>query len=235
MPNGPESKLEHFKIWLVAEKEFRREVKLLGQFDEERRKTEHLENLVWLANPVKKERKVENEKSHLVGYNLAQPEKPGPERWVILTNQFHQAKERTKWTLGDAAVLLVPASKVAKGEPPPPTDIDHFECYVVKGPKAFDRAVRLEDQIDKKRDRVEEIKKLEPAFFCVPVSKDGGKIVHPDVHLALYDLEPRVKLKEPLNYTTRDQFRTFELRVLESVMLAVPSQKLDWGPRKGRP
>ncbi len=235
MPNEPESKLDHFKIWLVKEKEFSRDVTLEGQFDEEVKKQKHLEKVVWIANPVKKKSFApRRESAHLVGYYLTPPKNPGPQRWVILSNQFHKEQDRTKWTLGDPELLLLPASKVEKGDPPPPpTDLDHFECYVVKNATSIDEAFKLEDQFDKKLKKIEEIKKIEPAFFCVPVSKNGGKRVNPHVHLALYDITPRVDINDaPISVIARDQFGKLELKVLESLMLAVPSQKLDSGPRK---
>jgi hypothetical protein len=66
-----------------------------------------------------------------------------------------------------------------------------------------------------------------PRFFCTPVRKvrEG----HPPVgvknakdHFAVYDLPPQpgnVKIK------TRDQFGNRELKVLKSVLLAVPTEK----------
>ncbi|HUD89178.1 MAG TPA: hypothetical protein VMR17_22215 [Xanthobacteraceae bacterium] len=223
----------HFKIWKVTTKTAGRGVTLRGQFDKLNQDAV-LQTVEWLANPVKKnDEAVGDPKQHLVGYSLKTA--PAPKRWVILSNQFHKPKDQTLWHLGDLAALLVPASKVYQGDAPqPPTDLDHYACYVVEQPQAFAQGVVLEDQFDVRLKRLEKIAKLEPAFFGVPVSKNGEKLINVDMHLALYDIAPKADSgKPPIKVITRDQFGVLELTVEESLMLAVPSEKLKWAEGKG--
>jgi hypothetical protein len=227
----PESVLDHFKIWKVKRKEFSRDVTLKGQFDSKTMPAA-LETVEWLANPVSKnDGKILNEKAHLVGYFLKQPSEQ-PARWVVIKNQFHL--KPIHWRLTDPAVLLVPASKVHSGEPPkPPADLDHFECYIVAGGEAAGQHFILEDQFDLKRGKSEKISKVEPAFFCVPVSKNGERIVNPAAHLALYDITPRTPYVTRV--ITRDQFGVLELEVEESLMVGVPTEKVEWGEGGAQP
>ena len=226
-----ETQLNHFKIWKVATKKFQRGVTLLGQFDKERQDAV-IEAAEWLANPVQKnDEKILNASQHLVGYVLKPPAKPAPKRWIMLSNQFHSEKTETMWHLGNPVVLLVPASKVYSGEAPaPPAGIDHFECYAVEDGKSFAPPVVLEDQFDVRLKRREVIKELRPVFFGVPVSKNGERIIHPEAHLALYDIAPKSDSgKPPIKVLTRDQFGTLDMEVEGSILLAVPSLKLKWG------
>jgi hypothetical protein len=156
---------------------------------------------------------------------------------VVLANQFHAEKDKTTWRLGDPAVLLLPASKDYKDNPPdPPADSDHYECYIVRDADklGFDETLTLEDQFDTKIGKgVEKIERLEPAFFAVPVSKNGGKVKNRDVHLALYNIFPkRDARKSRIAPFTRDQFGMLHLEVEESLMLAVPTRKIAWTVEK---
>jgi hypothetical protein len=223
----------HFKIWKVTTKSASRGVILRGQFDKLNQDAV-LETVEWLANPVKKNNEPTGDlKQHLVGYFLKTA--PAPKRWVILTNQFHPPKDEMLWHLGDLTALLVPASKVYQGDPPqPPTDLDHYACYMVEQPLVFAKDVVLEDQFDVRLKKPEKIAKLEPAFFGVPVLKNGEKLINADMHLALYEIAPRTSSgKPPIKVMTRDQFGVLELTVEESLLLAVPSEKIKWAEGKG--
>jgi hypothetical protein len=222
-----EEKVDHFKIWKVEKITFQRPVRLKGQFDKEPWQAQ-VESIEYVANPVEKNDKpIRFRSRHLVAYFLRQSVEGGPRRWVEFTNQFGVAR----WRLTDPAFLLLPASKVFDGDPPdPPNGLDHFLCYIVRETNPVSGPIKLIDQFDRRLSGSERIQRLAPAFFCVPVEKDGGKMVNPNVHLALYDLEPRKSLVSAIAVRTRDQFGARTLKATESVMLAVPSTKTGWGP-----
>jgi hypothetical protein len=238
MPDyNPETELDHFKFWSIKPKDFKRDLTLMGQFDEEKAIPQALERLDWIGNPVEKtfEQKhhgILHPEAHLLGYFLKQPETQKA-RWLRVKNQFH--KKPVLWKLADPAMLLVPASKVHSGNPPPPPAVvDHFECYLVRDAAAVAGPVSLEDQFDKILKKKEEIKTLDPAFFCVPVSKNGEPIRNPKAHLALYDISDRVVPEKPIGVAARDQFKSWDLEVVESLMLGVPTEKVDWGEGEPR-
>lgn len=85
-----------------------------------------------------------------------------------------------------------PTAKTFGPEQPqmPPHTVDQFICYVVRQSAPVDRKLTLVDQFDRRREKVERITSLEPAFFAVPVSKNREPIVNPAVHLAIYDITP---------------------------------------------
>ena len=83
---------------------------------------------------------------------------------------------------------------------------------------------RVKDQFG-----AEEVKVYNPAFFAVPVRKwwegrDFG-ISHPKAHLAIYKIYPSAAHQTVL---VRDQFGRRYLQVVRSVLLAVPTLKLEW-------
>jgi hypothetical protein len=218
--------IDHYKFWSVKPVKFSRTVKLKGQFDDDIWAARLL-TIEYLGNPV--EKTVEGHKPevifqpewHLVAYRLKGP--PQPPRKVAIENQFRKGEI---WSLGDAAWLLVPASKSLDGDPPePPKEADHYVCYVAGPMDPITTPVQLVDQFDKKRHDAEKIEKLQAAFLCVPVSKDGGKISRPNEHLALYKLDP----PDPyaIKATTWDRFGRQKLEVVQSELLAVPTWK-EW-------
>jgi len=222
-----EERIDHYKVWKVETIAFERPVSLKGQFDAAPWQA-HVRSLEYLANPVEKNgQPIRFPDRHLVAYFLRQAKEEGPRRWVTFTNQFGPAR----WRLTDPALLLLPASKVFEGEPPePPGGLDHFLCYLVRQTDPVAGPVRLVDQFDRRREAVEQIDQLDPAFFCVPVEKNGRPLVHPEVHLAIYDLDPGMSLDPPISVRTRDQFGMRTLEATHSLLLAVPSTKREWGP-----
>jgi hypothetical protein len=228
----PESELVHFKFWKVTPRNLDVEVKLRGQFDGEPI-PQVLDRLEWIANPVNKTHEGKHHNSHgsnehFLGYFLKQ-QTTQPMRWVKFQNQLDA--QPVFWQLADPTVLLVPASKVHEGDPPePPKTVSHFECYLVRNAPRVNAAIQLDDQFDRRLGRPEKVRTLEPAFFCVPVSKNAEEPVHPKVHLALYDLDKKVPYKATV--FARDQFNLWKIEVEESIMLGVPTQKLDWGKGK---
>jgi hypothetical protein len=228
----PESELDHFKFWKVKPKDFSKTVSLKGQFDGDAI-SQTLERLEWIANPVDKTHKekrheAQHQDAHLLGCFLAQPTTQ-PAHWVKFQNQLYDKPE--VWQLAAPVMLLVPASKVYTGNPPDwPKTLSHFQCYLVRDAEPVNGPVLLEDQFDRKRDQKEDIKTLDPAFFCLPVTKDKEQIHNPRAHLALYDLGPRATYA--VTVFARDQFGKRELEVEESLMLGVPTEKLQWGKGK---
>jgi hypothetical protein len=225
-PEG--STVDHFKFWKVEPVPFQRQVKLKGQFDKAAWPAQ-IDSVQYLGNPVRKNNEpIHDPKTHLVAYFLHQSGRPGPRRWVRFSNQF---AARALWRLTDPAMLLVPAGKTFPQMPPsPPTGtLDHFVCYRVLQTTPVIRPVTLLDQFDQKRDKAESIRQLQPVYFCVPVEKNGEPITNKRVHLAIYNIAPRASFQPPITVWTRDQLRRSILKVTESVMLAVPSQKTGWG------
>jgi hypothetical protein len=221
--------LDHFKVWTIAEKPFTKTVTLLGQFNKGVATNATLTHAVWILNPVEKNgSKMVHPESHLVAYFLEPPRAP-LKRWVTFKNQINTTA--TTWSLGDPAILLLPASKVLSGTPPaPPANIDHFECYLALDPKPFAKTLTLIDQFDTLRHDKEKVTQLEPAFFCVPVSKNGGRMVDDQAHLVFYDITPHTSSGEqPIKAVTQDQFNLLEVAVSESIMLGVPTEKVAWG------
>lgn len=111
--------------------------------------------------------------------------------------------------------------------------IDHYVCYQVLRAGRPRGGCILEDQFDRHQQHVEQIGVLRPAFFGVPVSKNGEKIVDPDTHLAIYLIQPTMELRPQIRVTVLDQFHpnldpALNLVALKSAMLAVPSRKLGW-------
>jgi hypothetical protein len=231
-PSGeppPERELDHFKFWSVGEIAVDRQVMLKGQFDEKPWPAQ-IESIHFIANPVQKnDEPVLDSKTHLVAYFLRQSEKPEPRRWVTLSNQISKA---ARWRLTDPAFLLVPAGKTFPPNVPalPTGSVDHFVCYIVQQTDPVTKALKLVDQFDRRREMVERISKLEPAFFCLPVEKNGEPMHNSHVHLAIYDIAPHATLNPPVTVWTKDQLRPSILVAGESMMLAVPSRKTGWGP-----
>jgi len=186
-----------------------RNVKLLGQFDREPLPTK-VEKLVAFANPVNKNNgRIQNENAHLTWYEIARKE---PARNVRFENQFGSQK----WMLYDAKRLLLPAEKKERTLSFP-KELDHFVCYATDSDQRMRKAVTLEDQFDRKRRMKEEVR-LRPAYFCVPVEKNGEPIQNPRAHLAVYHIDPPSTLDPPLTIQADDQFGPHKLTVTKSIL-----------------
>jgi hypothetical protein len=225
----PLERFNHYKLWKAETKEFRPvAVSLKGQFDKDGTKNK-LRSFGWIANPVHKifhdkTSAIVNSEAHLLGYVLAEQDEPA--RWVSFKNQL--SAEPVTWTLGPPEILLVPSSKAHEGKPPaPPKTIDHFECYRAKGP-IVKGPVILQDQFDALLKTKETAQSLIPVLFGVPVSKNGEPLLHPTIHLAIYEFDERPMTK-PIQVTAADQFGIHVLEAVGSVMLAVPTAKINWG------
>ncbi|HEV2719735.1 MAG TPA: hypothetical protein VG323_06925 [Thermoanaerobaculia bacterium] len=118
-------------------------------------------------------------------------------------------------------------SKTRLGEPPPeppPRRVDHFLCYDVTGVPQVKESIALTDQFGNTTTLW-----LQPVLFGVPVDKNGEGILHPEVHLAIYEISERRTPEPPIIVNTRDQFGPFGIAIRESFWLAVPSLK-EWKP-----
>ncbi len=120
---------------------------------------------------------------------------------------------------------MVPARKAHSDEPPPttppPPRVNHYLCYFVEEARKVDEPMVLKDQFE-----TTDTYGLTPYLFGVPVTKNGEPIVLPEVHLAIYRLEPG--LFPPVFHivNTMDQVQMHrELQCRESVWLGVPSFK----------
>jgi hypothetical protein len=227
-----EKDVDHYKFWMLNRIPFARTVTTRGQFDGPLRARTTIA-LDFIGNPVAKDRgMVQFPERHLTGYTLEPPipTVPEPHRRVVFSNQF---AEKTEWHIGDPQLLLLPAGKsFAEGMPKDPTPpATHYLCYQVRSGDVVNREVQLQDQFDDVIGHPEREGPLYPAYFGVPVEKNGEPIGNPDVHLAIYRFQPREGLPKPIFIRTSDQFiplLPILLTVLGPTMLAVPSLKLDW-------
>jgi hypothetical protein len=228
---APESCTDHYRFWTTERAGAQVRVRLQGQFDPAPFEAD-LYAVEYLGNPCRKirdgreEEDVHQAKIHLLAYSIGEPH-PGPPNAIQVRNQFTR-DDWTEWRLGPARYLMIPARKAKSGEPdpdgPPPARVDHFLCYeVLEGP-AVEERVQLIDQFGESV-----VEYLRPILFGVPVDKNDEGVLHPDVHLAIYDTYPRVTPPVFFGVRTADQLRRFELEAKEAVWLGVPSHKR-WTP-----
>lgn len=211
-------KLDHFRAYDIDGVKVRIAVALKGQFDKDFRK-HRLVSLDHFANPVdKNDEGILHEQAHQTWYGFHPEDMSEPRRRVRISNQFgDQTLE-----IGDAGVLITPAEKFEGGSYFP-KDQDHFKCYRVERGEAIGKKVILRDQF-----RKDPVGVLEPLLFGVPVIKhykEVEPIVNEDAHLTIYRLDPR---DNRILRTVRDQFDKYELEILETALLAVPTRKLKW-------
>src|SRR5262249_6453153 len=109
-----------------------------------------------------------------------------------------------------------------------PKELDHYKPYrLFDVEQAPDKVLKLRDQFG-----TDEVKLRLPLYFAVPVTKrhrDRAYAIHNErAHLLIFsittrDLQKAVKL--------RNQFaRGASVRVVRSLMLGVPSIKVEWKP-----
>jgi len=114
-----------------------------------------------------------------------------------------------------------------QANPPGPANLDHFNCYLAKGPVQPQMAL-LRDQFDRATGRIEVVKDLRMALFCNPVEKtlttgQSTPIRYPLDHLALYRIPPEPMV--PRLVIVRNQFGLQTIVTRRAIMLAVPSGK----------
>jgi uncharacterized repeat protein (TIGR01451 family) len=189
-----------------------------------------------LCTPAAKDgSSVSQPSAHLVMYRIKSNGRFSTRR-VEVTNQFgtHVLKVRKPKT------LAVPSSKSLTGDPgPPPTMLDHFQCYRVSGGHDDDdhhgddddhgsasRRVELKDQF-----MTETVQVRRPVALCNPVEKTHDGVVtpigSPTKHLVCYSIKA-ARFSATVN--VRNQFGDATLSVGRPHSLCVPSEKSDLPP-----
>lgn len=217
--NAIDLKLDYFKFYDVGNLDAQADVTLRGQFDR-RALPMRVRLLDFFANPVSKNGEPMFDKNaHLAWYRGVQPAEPI--RKAIVENQFGRFEIRT----GTGYGLLVPTQKIEKGSSFPER-LDHFKVYrLVDVEKVPNIGLKLEDQFG-----TGEAKLLLPLYFAVPAAKKHGevttKIINERAHLLIFSISSRPADKR---IRLRNQFGSaVPVTVIRSVMLGVPSVKLEW-------
>ena len=222
--SGGAAGLDHFLVYQVKKVPVKFEVRLTDQFDPGAKKGT-LSAITHFANATRKvhghtQVGIEDSNAHLTWYVLKQPQ-PEPRRTVRFRIQFgqHSVDIRTP------RFLLVPTQKTSHPGSAFPKTLDHYKCYtVVKVNTAPPLpVVKLGDQFG----TPPHAQVGKPVLFCTPVQKQRRdehppKLFDEKSHLAIYAL-PRAPRAVAIK--TKDQFGEQELRVLRSVLLAVPTEK----------
>lgn len=231
-PPTQQPPLDHFKFWRVKPPEaLNVSVQLQGQFEEKPWKA-IVKSAVYIGNPVEKiaegkpPNRISNPDLHYVAYQIAPA--PGtkltPPPPVFITNQFGT---RIPWQLGAPTLLLVPADKSLKGPTEKKQPGNHFVCYVALNEQQAHVPVTLHDEFDDAMHKTEAVHDFLAKYLCVPTSKQLNDkppegVTDEKTHLALYLIQGT-----PFNRPawTNDQFNHYELNVLDSELLGVPSEK----------
>lgn len=202
----------HFAFWYTAREIPARHAHAIGQFGPV---PIHTSSVELLGNPAQKNGEPVDhnyDDLHLVAYRLIQP--PPFQAKVEITNQFGTEE----WTIGNPALLLVPAYKRHDDTPGPrPQEGPHFVCYdVVEAP--YVRPIRICDQF------IDQQIGLRPKYLAVPVDKNSEGMWNETAHLALYEFCGHT-FPEPKTVYTIDQFGHWQLHITRSGLLGVPSKK----------
>jgi len=181
---------------------------------------------VIFANPAKKTHEgvtpISNPDHHFTVYTIDYLDEP--DTWLVeVQNQFGVQF----LTVSGPVALAVPTQK---GDHEAPLNLDHYLLYEVIGGTPLDVVVQLEDQFLGEPDA----SVYEPILFANPVQKThaGGAptpIENPEDHLVFYHIfvegEHEVRQVQAVN-----QFGEQDLDVYDPALLAVPSEKLSFGP-----
>lgn len=223
--NPPETCTDHYLFWKtrMADEFPGRKVRLAGPNPSSFEAA--LLEIEYLGNPARKTRKehepedVHHPSIHLLAYKLG-IHVHAPEPVVKVTNQFSDARD---WKLGTSQYLFIPARKAKGDEPdptsPPPPRVDHFLCYEASGPDVKE-TFRVEDQFG-----VNDFVSIRPILFGFPADKNDEGLVHPEVHLAIYQITPVVHPPAHISVRTYDQLGPMKLNCIETAWLAVPSYR----------
>lgn len=230
--NAPETCVDHYTFWRVLPVGgVEGTVTLLDQFQSMSFET-RLHGVEFLGNPARKirndreEEDIHHAKVHLLAYSIEkQMDGPPSNNAPIVRNQF-TGEGGDRWSLGKTRFLLIPARKAHNTEPPPttppPPRVDHFLCYEVFEATPVHESMVIRDQFG-----TIDTHELRPHLFGVPVIKNEEGLIHPDVHLAIYRLNPGLHPPSTIGVNTADQLRRWQLNAVECVWLAVPSHK-EW-------
>ena len=201
-------------------------VDLEDQFGSVEAKVEYAE---YFCNPAKKTydgevTEIENPDHHLTLYGISGVT---TQKWVVdVNNQFG---EQTLHVYGPFK-LAVPTQKEGHDEP---VGLDHFLLYWVWGGPYLNVTVQLEDQFNLEP----EVEVLRPVAFANPVQKttadgDVTEIENPQEHLVFYEIIEDETFDTDVNIV--NQFHTVTVSMPQWAryinMLAVPSQKTNYGP-----
>jgi len=221
---GLSPELDHFKVYEVEKVAVDFRVRLTDQLDAAPKEAK-LEVLSHFANPTRKVHAgaqvgVKDNNRHLNWYAITQRQEE-PRRTIRYRNQFGQHSV----VIGSPRFLLVPTQKTSDQGSVFPESLDHYKCYEVIQVNTAPAlpVVTLGDQFGSEQN----VQVGRPRFFCLPVRKEreGAEphdIVNVDDHLAVYEITPEAHQRE---IKTRDQFGERALKVIRSVLLAVPTEK----------
>ena len=157
---------------------------------------------------------------HLTLYRLELQDLPGT--WYVeVKNQFGESQSLT---VTGPVWLAVPTQKEGHEEP---ECLDHFLVYEVAYQPFESVPVELNDQFTQ-----ETVTVYEPAMFANPVKKTLGTevtdIQNPDDHLVFYWIEGApFERTVNVNNQLSQEVQAFDLT--DPALMAVPSEKLDWG------
>ena len=214
--------LDHFKCyWVEQGASVNVDVQLEDQFGSVKAT---VTDPVWFCNPVEKTHdgevtEIESPDHHLTVYSLDHEEEL--QKWVVeVDNQFGEQNLKVQGPVG----LAVPTQKEGHDYP---EGLDHFLLYYATGPP-LNVVVQLEDQFHLEP----EVVVLYPTYFANPVQKtlDGGDtflIGNPDEHLVFYEI-PEELFQTDVSVV--NQFGEQTLSLYGSYLLAVPSEKISFGP-----
>jgi hypothetical protein len=214
--------LEHFKCyWVEQGASVNVDVELEDQFDTVEAT---VTNPLYFCNPVEKTydgevTEIEHPDQHLTIYNIDHEE--DLQKWVVeVDNQFGEQELK----VSGPVMLAVPTQKEGHNYP---EDLDHFLLYYAWGPD-LNVVVQLEDQFHSEP----QVTVLRPAFFANPVQKTDAtgmvtEIQKPQAHLVFYQI-PEELFQADVNID--NQFGAQTLSLYGSYLLAVPSQKTNYGP-----
>jgi len=218
----PAVPLDHFKCyWIEQGTSPNVDVQLEDQFGSiEAVVTDSL----YFCNPVEKTynggiTEIENPSHHLTIYNLDHEEEL--QKWRLeVDNQFGEQELNVQ----GPAMLAVPTQKEGHNFP---DGLDHFLLYYAWGPD-LNVVVQLDDQFHSEP----QVTVVRPAFFANPVRKTDAsgtvtEIENPLGHLVFYEI-PEELLQTDVNID--NQFGAQTLSVSGSYLLAVPSEKISFGP-----
>jgi len=182
------------------------------------------------GNPVEKEHPVdvvtpiEDEDRHYTLYELDYGEgEPMLDSWQVMVN--NQFQDDVWLTVVGPVALAVPTEKEGHEAP---VCLDHLLVYEVVEAEFPEVGVHLTDQFTE-----EDVVVWGPDLFANPVHKTAPgaaaptPIEHEDEHYVFYYIEGEPFEKNGLQIT--NQFGPQTLDLVGPELLAVPSQKIDWG------
>lgn len=128
--------------------------------------------------------------------------------------------------IDDLTAMTFDNAGVAYVVPEPSAEVDHFKCYKAEGERV-NVTVNLEDQFGvDPRALVAKLK-----LFCNPVDKNREGILNPAAHLTCYEIKVDEDDKK-WQVFIKNQFGEQTLKVNESELLCVPSEKIDVTPEE---